>query len=155
MTDHESPRLPIDPLADEPEGMAAAIRQWVAEIGAMPPSPERDEALANAREARLAAAQVVLEEVMGAAINSARAACAEAAAGDSYAAGKVDAYYDVLDVFKEQAEVIGLEFFDATLRDIDPDELLRLIAKLQQDKRQTLAEGMAIMRRAVGKPNPE
>jgi hypothetical protein len=97
----------------------------------------------------------VLEEVMGAAINSARAACAEAAADDSYAAGKVDAYYDVLDVFKEQAEVIGLELFDATLRDFDPDELLRLIASLQQDKRQTLAEGMAIMRRAVGKPNPE
>jgi hypothetical protein len=71
---------------------------------------------------------VVLEEVMRAALNAARKATAQAAAGDRHAAGQVFAYYDVLDVLKEQINLLGLEFADTELAPFDPDELLRASA---------------------------
>lgn len=70
------------------------------------------------------AAQVVLEEVMRAAIASARRAAAQAASGDRHAAGQVYAYHDVLSVLKEQADLAGVEFDDATVAGFDPDELI-------------------------------
>lgn len=70
-------------------------------------------------------AQVVIEELMTSAIAAGRDAALRAAAGDVVASGQVLAYYDVLDVLKEQAGQIGLVFADKTLAAFDPDELLR------------------------------
>lgn len=75
--------------------------------------------------------QVVLEEVMRAALVSARAAAAKAAAGDRHAAGQVFAYHDVLDVLKEQAELIGVTFDDGELKSFDPNELIAASAPRQ------------------------
>jgi hypothetical protein len=69
--------------------------------------------------------QVVLEEVMRAALEAARGAAVQASAGDPHAAGQVFAYHDVLDVFKEQAALMGLMIDDAELAALNPDELLR------------------------------
>jgi len=76
-------------------------------------------------------AQVVLEEVMRAAMLSALKAAVQAAAGDRHAAGQVFAYHDILDVFKEQAEVLGVKLADAELASFDPDTLLKLAALRQ------------------------
>lgn len=73
--------------------------------------------------------QVVLEEVMVAALDSARSAAEQAATGDSYSAGKVDAYYDVLDVLKEQAELLGVKFDDVRLQRLNLDELFQASVK--------------------------
>lgn len=72
--------------------------------------------------------QVVLEEVMRAAMESARKAAHQAAGGDRHAAGQVFAYHDVLDVLKEQAELLGIQFDDRELASFDPDELIRAAA---------------------------
>lgn len=72
--------------------------------------------------------QVVLEEVMRAALESARKAAQQAAGGDRHAAGRVYAYHDVLDVLKEQAELLGIQFDDRELASFDPDELIRAAA---------------------------
>jgi hypothetical protein len=69
-------------------------------------------------------AQILLESVMKAAIDAARQLKEPAAAGDSFSQGEIMAYYDILDVIKEQAELAGIEFNDPELSDFDPDELL-------------------------------
>ncbi|MHB8920901.1 MAG: hypothetical protein ACYC3N_07690 [Halothiobacillus sp.] len=69
-------------------------------------------------------AQAILEGVMKAAIDAARQLADAAAAGDAFSQGEIMAYYDMLDVIKEQAELAGLEFEDKMLADFDPDELL-------------------------------
>jgi hypothetical protein len=74
------------------------------------------------------AAQVVLEEICRLVMEAGREAAAQAAAGDQHARGRLDAYYDVADVLKEQAKLIGVEFSEAELRQFDPDELLRVAA---------------------------
>lgn len=74
------------------------------------------------------ASQVVLEEVMRAAVDAARKAALQAAGGDRHAAGQVFAYYNVLDVLKEQADLLGLAFADTGLQSFDPDELLEAAA---------------------------
>ena len=74
------------------------------------------------------ASQVVLEEVMRAALESARKAAVQAAAGNRHAAGQVFAYHDVLDVLKEQASLLGVQFDDRELAAFDPDELIRAAA---------------------------
>jgi hypothetical protein len=77
------------------------------------------------------ASQVVVEEVMRAAVDAARKAAAQAASGDRHAAGQVFAYYNVLDVLKEQAALAGVVFDDVELQGFDPDELLALAAPRQ------------------------
>lgn len=65
--------------------------------------------------------RVILEEVLAAA----RAAALQAAAStDPLDRGRVMAYYDVLDVAKEQAELLGHSLADVGLPDFDPDSLL-------------------------------
>lgn len=76
--------------------------------------------------------QVVLEEVMRAAILSARKAAAQAASGDRHAAGQVFAYHDVLSVLKEQADLAGVAFDDALVAGLDPDELIASSAPLKR-----------------------
>lgn len=73
-------------------------------------------------------AQVVLEEVMRAAMQAALRAATQAADGDRHAAGQVFAYHDVLDVFKEQAELLGMKISDTELAAFDPDQLIQLSA---------------------------
>lgn len=74
------------------------------------------------------AKQVVLEEVMRMAIEAGREAAAQAASGDRHAAGQVFAYYNVLDVMKEQADLLGVKFDDAEVAAFDPDELIKISA---------------------------
>jgi hypothetical protein len=69
--------------------------------------------------------QVVLEEVMRAALDAARSAARQAAAGDRHAAGQVYAYHNVLDVFKQQAEVLGMQIDDRELAALNPDDLIK------------------------------
>jgi hypothetical protein len=76
--------------------------------------------------------QMVLEEVMRAAIAAARRAAAQAASGDRHAAGQVFAYHDVLSVLKEQADLAGVQFDDEVVAGFDPDELIRDSAPLRQ-----------------------
>ena len=70
--------------------------------------------------------QVVLEEVLRAAINAAREARARAVS-DLFEEGLMMAYYDLITVAKEQAELMELEFIDRTIAEFDPDELLRAL----------------------------
>jgi hypothetical protein len=70
------------------------------------------------------ASQVVIEEVMRAAVDAARKAATSAAAGDRHAAGQVFAYHNILDVLKEQATLLGVVFADIELQGFNPDELL-------------------------------
>ena len=75
--------------------------------------------------------QVVIEEVMRAAMDAALKASARARSGDQHAAGQVYAYHNILDVFKQQADLIGLEIADTELAEFNPDVLLqkpRLVA---------------------------
>ena len=76
-------------------------------------------------------AQVILEEVMRAAILAARRAAAQSATGDRHAAGQVFAYHDVLSVLKEQADLAGIRFDDEIIAGFDPDELIRASASLK------------------------
>ena len=71
-------------------------------------------------------AQAIVEEVMRAAMEAGRRAAAQAASGDLHAAGQLFAYHDVLDVLKEQADLLGVVFAESELRNFDPDELLSL-----------------------------
>ncbi len=72
-------------------------------------------------EVRESAALAVLEEVLSAAIQAARTKVGSAEAFDQ---GLVMAYYDVLSVAKEQAELLGVQFGDQTVREFDPESLL-------------------------------
>ena len=66
-------------------------------------------------------AQVALEEVMTHAIVAARRARAEATSdGEAMAF----AYYDIVDVIREQADLLGIEWVDRTLADFVPESLL-------------------------------
>lgn len=67
--------------------------------------------------------QVVLEELLSAAIGNALDA-REKAGQDPFENGRLMAYYDVITVAKEQAEIIELEFADRTLAAFDPDKEL-------------------------------
>jgi hypothetical protein len=67
--------------------------------------------------------QVVLEEVLTAAIDSALQARRKAAT-DPFENGRLMAYYDVITVVQEQAELIGLKFADKNLTAFDPDKEL-------------------------------
>jgi hypothetical protein len=72
-------------------------------------------------------AQVVLEEVMAHAIAAARCARAAAADGsDQQGEALAFAYYDMVDVIREQAELLGIEWADRTLADFVPESLLGL-----------------------------
>jgi predicted HAD superfamily Cof-like phosphohydrolase len=68
-------------------------------------------------------ALVVLEEVLLAARQAALKA-KEKASDDSFAAGKVTAYYDVLTVALEQAELMGIDPAEFGMAGFDPDSLL-------------------------------
>ena len=70
--------------------------------------------------------QVVLEEVLRAAINAAREARARTVS-DPFEEGLMMACYDLITVAKEQAELMELEFIDRTIAGFDPDELLRAL----------------------------
>ena len=70
--------------------------------------------------------QVIVEELMSLVVEAGKKAAGEAAFGDVHARGRLYAYHDVLDVLKEQAHLLGVDFADNSLRDFDPDELLRL-----------------------------
>jgi len=74
-------------------------------------------------------AQVVLEEVMTAAIDAARRAQHEGANGDPFQSGLLMAYYDVLDIIKTEADLSDLKFCDESLNAFDPDELLGIPRK--------------------------
>lgn len=78
------------------------------------------------------ASQVILEEVMRAAIGAATAAAVKAAAGDRHAAGQVFAYHDVLSVLKEQADIAGIAFDDALVAGFEPDTLIVAAAPIRQ-----------------------
>ncbi len=70
-------------------------------------------------------AQVALEEVMTHAIAAARRARAQAANGsDRYGEAMAFAYYDIVDVIGEQADLLGLEWADRSLADFVPESLL-------------------------------
>ena len=66
-------------------------------------------------------ALVVLEEVLLAAH---QAALKAKESDDSFAAGKVTAYYDVLTVALEQAELMGIDPAEFGMAGFDPDSLL-------------------------------
>jgi predicted HAD superfamily Cof-like phosphohydrolase len=65
---------------------------------------------------------VVLEEVLLAARQAALKA-KEKEGNDPFAAGKVAAYYDVLTVALEQAELMGIDPAEFGMADFDPDLL--------------------------------
>ena len=70
-------------------------------------------------------AQVVLEEVMAHAIAAARRARAAAADGsDPHGDAMAFAYYDIVDVIREQADLLGIEWADQTLASFVPESLL-------------------------------
>jgi hypothetical protein len=65
--------------------------------------------------------QVILQAIVAAA----REAALEAVgSGDPNAEAQVFAYYDILDVAKEQAELLEVPLADIGLADFDPDVLL-------------------------------
>lgn len=76
-------------------------------------------------------AQVVLEEAMRAAIEAGRDAAARSVAGDARAAGEVMAYYNVLDVMREQASLLGVVFRERDVASFDPEELLVALRRTQ------------------------
>jgi hypothetical protein len=67
--------------------------------------------------------QVVLEELLTAAIDAALKAC-EKADKDPFEKGLLMAYYDLITVAKEQARIVGLEWRDKRLGAFDPDKEL-------------------------------
>lgn len=72
-------------------------------------------------------AQVVLEVVMSHAIGAAQRARRRAQAPDG--SGKdgeamAFAYYDIVDIIREQADLLGIEWADRTLADFVPESLL-------------------------------
>jgi len=67
------------------------------------------------------AGQVVLEEIMYVAIDGAREAL-KAPQDDLFEQGRLMAYYDILDVIKEQAALLEVKFADQALADFDPDK---------------------------------
>ena len=70
-------------------------------------------------------AQVVLEEVMTHAIAAARRARAAAANGsDQHGEAMAFAYYDIVDIIREQADLLGIEWADQTLAGFAPESLL-------------------------------
>ena len=73
------------------------------------------------RESKL---QALLEEIVGNAIIAGRAARRRYATDPNELAA-VMAYYDIIDVAKEQAEILGIKFADRTIASFDADaELL-------------------------------
>ena len=68
--------------------------------------------------------QVVVEEVLTAAIDGARDARKNADA-DPFEKGRLMAYYDIITVAKEQAAIMEVEFGDKSIAAFDPDELLK------------------------------
>lgn len=76
----------------------------------------------------------VLEQVMQTAIAAGREAAGGAASGDAYDRGQVMAYYNVLDVIKEQLDLLGIQLAQQGLNHYDPDELLRLSSPKQKEK---------------------
>ncbi len=71
-------------------------------------------------------AQVVLEELLSSAIESALEARGKMAAGDKFQEGLLMAYYDIITWAKTQADIVGIEFADKNIAAFDPDkELLR------------------------------
>lgn len=70
-------------------------------------------------------AQVVLEELMTHAIAAARRARAAAADGsEPHGEAMAFAYYDIIDVIREQADLLGIEWADRTLAGFVPESLL-------------------------------
>ena len=70
-------------------------------------------------------AQVVLEELMTHAIAAARRARAAAADGsDPHGDAMAFAYSDIIDVIREQADLLGVEWADRTLAGFVPESLL-------------------------------
>lgn len=62
---------------------------------------------------------------MAHAIAAAQRARAEApASGDSGLEAMAFAYYDIADVIREQADLLGIEWADRTLATFDPDTLM-------------------------------
>lgn len=69
-------------------------------------------------------AQMVLEMVLRRAMEAGREAAPDAERGDGFSRGLAFAYHDLADVLKEEAEIAGIRFSEAELREFDPDELL-------------------------------
>lgn len=68
------------------------------------------------------AEQVVLEELLTAAIAAGRQAAKKyRASGDRFEEGRVFAIYDLVTVAQEQAKTLGIEFDDKSLAEFDPD----------------------------------
>ncbi|MBK6742518.1 MAG: hypothetical protein IPG66_05875 [Hydrogenophilales bacterium] len=79
--------------------------------------------------AKIDARQVVLEELLTAAIKAGRQAAQKyRASGDRFEEGRAFALYDLITVAQEQAGHLGIEFADKTLAEFDPDKEL-LLAK--------------------------
>lgn len=74
-----------------------------------------------------ALAALVLEQVTRAMLKAGRQAADDAAQGKEHPAGLALAYYDALDVIKEQVQVCGYRFGN-DLDAFDPDELLLRMA---------------------------
>lgn len=68
--------------------------------------------------------QVVIEELASLCISAGLEAKADAARGNAEARGRLQAYYDVLDVLKAQADMLGITFADESVAKFDPNELL-------------------------------
>lgn len=71
------------------------------------------------------AEQVVLEELLTAAIRAGRLAAQEyRASGDRFEEGRLFALYDMITVAQEQARLLGVRFADQSLAEFDPDKEL-------------------------------
>lgn len=80
-----------------------------------------------------AMAALVLEQITRAMLKAGRQAADDAAQGKESPAGLALAYYDVLDVIKEQVRVHGYQF-GSDLDQFDPDELLQRMSPQKSAK---------------------
>jgi hypothetical protein len=64
---------------------------------------------------------IILEQILQAAVEAAREAAKE---GGDFAEGKQFAYYDLLSIAKEQAEIVDIDTSEIGMLDFDPDKEL-------------------------------
>lgn len=67
--------------------------------------------------------QVILEEIMIMALDNAIRICSDQT--DDFNRGRLMAFYEVLSVAKEQAELMEVVFDDNRLNSLNPEELLK------------------------------
>ena len=68
-------------------------------------------------------AQVILEELVAMAFEQASAISGND--NDPFESGRLMAFYEILSVAKEQAQLMGITFDHKALNDLNPEELLK------------------------------